>query len=419
MDKAPDILFNYLRDAIYAPKKAVLNVEELPDDFQDLGHGLTFFVDCVAEITKVMRGMSKGQIDVSALSRENELAAPLKSLVASMKHLTWQSQRIAQGDYSQRVDFMGEFSEAFNQMTTQLAERQRNLEEKIYEIQKKSISLEHSNRLLVSLMEHVPHQIIVIEQKTRKILVLNESAFKELSRDSNYLPYFMQKTQDITEHYCGIEIEYIKGETLRYFEVNSYLIDWDGINAKILVIEDISKSKFAIKELEIQVYQDDLTHLYNRAYGMKVLDEWVARKRKFVVIFSDLDHLKYVNDEFGHAEGDLYIINAGKHLKTFSSDSIVCRFGGDEFMLLAADIDYDTAHEKMQEIYDGFKKDKHLHDKEFVYSISYGIVAIGSDNNMLPSEILIIADENMYSNKRMRKKARQQEAALKASPIIS
>jgi len=408
IDKAADSLFNYLRDAIYAPQNAVLDVESLPEDFQTFGHGLKFFVECVSEIKKVTQGMSRGEFDTTVLSRGNELAAPLKSLMASIKHLTWQSQRIAQGDYSQRVDFMGEFSMAFNQMVEQLAERQGSLEEKIDEVLKKSVALEHGNRLLESLIQHVPQQIIVVDRSTQNVLVANALAMKEIVDDGDYLRHFIQSTHNTSKHGNEIEVKYRKNDVVRYFEVKSYLIDWDGANAEIFVINDISESRIAIQELETQAYHDNLTGLYNRAFGMKVLEDWVAEKRKFVMVFSDLDSLKYINDEFGHNEGDLYIVNAGKHLKTFLPDAIVCRLGGDEFMLLAAEINYDDAHEKMSEIYQNFSNDDHLKDKDFMYSLSYGIAVVENNNRLSSSEILSIADENMYANKRMRKRARQQ-----------
>jgi methyl-accepting chemotaxis protein len=48
-----------------------------------------------------------------------------------MQHLTWQAKQVANGDYSQRVDFMGEFSEAFNFMIVSLDNRERQLKKKI------------------------------------------------------------------------------------------------------------------------------------------------------------------------------------------------------------------------------------------------------------------------------------------------
>ena len=75
--------------------------------------------------------MSVGNFDCALPSPDNEIAASLKSLHASLKHLTWQAQQVAKGDYNQRVDFMGDFSIAFNNMIEQLNQRHMdNQEEK-------------------------------------------------------------------------------------------------------------------------------------------------------------------------------------------------------------------------------------------------------------------------------------------------
>jgi len=127
-DSAADILLNYLRDVIYgssnaARDSAVLNINELPEDFRDLGRGIKFFAECVTDTMTLAKDMSKGVLNSELPPRDNEIAAPLKSLHASLKHLTWQTQQITHGDYNQRVNFMGEFSASFNKMIEQLAER--------------------------------------------------------------------------------------------------------------------------------------------------------------------------------------------------------------------------------------------------------------------------------------------------------
>jgi two-component system, cell cycle response regulator len=70
--------------------------------------------------------LSKGDLSAS-LKQRGILAGELKSLQANLKHLTWQTQRIATGDFTQRVDFMGEFSEAFNTMVRNLNEARQKL----------------------------------------------------------------------------------------------------------------------------------------------------------------------------------------------------------------------------------------------------------------------------------------------------
>jgi GGDEF domain-containing protein len=77
-------------------------------------------------------------------------------------------------------------------------------------------------------------------------------------------------------------------------------------------------------------------------------------------------------------------------------------------MLLAPDISYDEAHNIMKKIYQNFQNDEYQKDKVYSYSISYGITAVEPDNKMAAGDILSIADEKMYENKRANKKARAQ-----------
>ena len=128
VEPVAEVLLNYLRDVMRSPSNApqssaVLAIDELPEGFRELGKGLQYFAECVMETRALAKDMSKGILTNELPPRENEIAAPLKSLHASLKHLTWQAQQITRGDYNQRVNYMGEFSASFNKMIEQLAER--------------------------------------------------------------------------------------------------------------------------------------------------------------------------------------------------------------------------------------------------------------------------------------------------------
>lgn len=408
MEPTAEILFNYLRDVIYNPTNAVLDVEKLPGDFREFGRGLQYLADCVFETKSLARAVSKGDLSGALPSRGNEIAAPLKSMHASLRHLIWQAQRIARGDYSQRVNFMGEFSDAFNSMVEQLADRQRKLEDKINQIQMKTASLEQSNLLLTNLIKYAPQQIFVLDSETREILLMNEIAKSEINNDVNYLENLtriISGSSDLEDE-RGIPVTYPRGKKERHLEVKKYYTEWKNANAVVFVVNDVSATKNKIEELEGQVYNDSLTGLFNRTFGMLTLDNWLREKKRFTLIFADLDKLKYINDQFGHQEGDLYIKNAAKHLQTFSSDVVACRVGGDEYMLLAPDLNYEEAYFKMSRVYKNFQNDTYLNDKPFSYSISFGIVCVDKDNDLPASDILSAADDRMYLNKRIRKKAR-------------
>ena len=89
MNPIAEIFFNYLSNAIYDPANAVLDIEELPEEFRDFGIGLRYFAECVMETKVLAEGLAKGDLAEKIPSPGNEIASPLKSLHASLKHLTW------------------------------------------------------------------------------------------------------------------------------------------------------------------------------------------------------------------------------------------------------------------------------------------------------------------------------------------
>lgn len=409
MSVTSDLLFNYLREVFYGTKNAELELAQLDEDFISFSKGLMYFAQCFYNYNEFANALAKGDLSVKPPPPENELVAPLKSLHASLKHLTWQTKQVAQGDYSQHVDFMGEFADAFNTMIKQLADRQRKLENEVSLSKKHAKALEQSNLLLSRLTHYIPQQIFVVAVEKYEVLLMNDFARKEIYRDT----YYIHKVMELLPARQGMrgsnyaEIQLNQNNQERYLAVNSYYIEWNEISAAALVINDISDEKKLRKELEDQAYRDSLTHVHNRFYGMLILSEWVSDKKRFILVFVDLDNLKYVNDEHGHYEGDEYIIRVANHLGTFSENAEVCRIGGDEFMLMIPDTDECDVYSFMEKISVMIENDEYLTDKDYRYSISYGIVAVDENNNLPSSSILSIADERMYEHKRARKKERR------------
>ena len=109
--------------------------------------------------------LANGRIDYDIPPRIHLLDA-LKSLQSSLKHLTWQTQEVANGDYEQRVDFLGEFSEAFNKMVAALRDKQQREREAMELIQKHAAELtvarnaaENANKTKSAFLANVRHEI--------------------------------------------------------------------------------------------------------------------------------------------------------------------------------------------------------------------------------------------------------------------
>ncbi len=88
--------------------------------------------------------LSKGELAEIKISPKNYFGSPFKELHSHLLHLTWQTNQVANGDFSQRVDFMGDFSEAFNTMIVSLDNNEKLLKRKIDDLEK---ALSHINNL--------------------------------------------------------------------------------------------------------------------------------------------------------------------------------------------------------------------------------------------------------------------------------
>jgi len=101
---------------------------------------------------------------------------------------------------------------------------------------------------------------------------------------------------------------------------------------------------------------DSLTGLPNRSFCMKHLEKAVRRGRarggdRFAILHAELDGLKFVNDNFGHAGGDALLIAAAQRLQgSVRAEDLVARWGGDEFILVLGDADERDASSVAQRI---------------------------------------------------------------------
>ena len=165
------------------------------------------------------------------------------------------------------------------------------------------------------------------------------------------------------------------------------------------------QKKLASKVNDMYI-KDTLTGLYNRN-GFNTIYAKIKNSRKnqgktITVIMSDLDGLKYINDNFGHAEGDKAIATAAHALKKACPNKAVCvRFGGDElFAVIIDECDTESIINKIYEI---------LNDYNIHSGLSYSVVAsCGANTSVLDKnfdikDALRIADEQMYEIKRKRK----------------
>ncbi|MDO4483460.1 MAG: diguanylate cyclase [Clostridia bacterium] len=270
------------------------------------------------------------------------LAAPLKELQGNLRHLSWQTQQVAKGDFSQRVDFMGEFSQAFNTMTTQLAEKTESLMEEKKLVDAMNTELQKSLDLMLELADDTHSMIYVISCDDNRLIFQNRTAqwFEKIhpGETEKLWKSFSGRTFPENGRHDTWEIvlrpEGKNDDT--YLRIETHPIQWSGTPALAHVITDITQQKQQESFFHSLAYADPLTGLHNRRYAMDRLEALSRGNAPFVLTMVDIDYLKYCNDTFGHEKGDEYLKAVAALMKTqYGGD--VCRVGGDEFFIIKED----------------------------------------------------------------------------------
>ena len=101
-------------------------------------------------------------------------------------------------------------------------------------------------------------------------------------------------------------------------------------------------------------FTDALTGLYNRHYLNDFLEKFTSMRKddtNFAVVFIDIDNFKLVNDTLGHVAGDCILKILASKLKSLTrSKDILCRYGGEEFIIIFSDIPKEKALKKAEHI---------------------------------------------------------------------
>ena len=173
--------------------------------------------------------------------------------------------------------------------------------------------------------------------------------------------------------------------------------------------------KWVLKRLERISEIDSLTGVYNRTgYEnriYKVFEDAKEHDKDFLIIMGDLDCLKKINDNYGHAEGDNAIRIIAKAIQnSFTEDEAVARIGGDEFIMFGAgSFDEEKLKQYPVRINDYLDHYNENSSKPYVIAISLGIYCckVSADSEL--KQWLDKADENMYVNKKGKVKIFQKE----------
>jgi diguanylate cyclase (GGDEF)-like protein len=189
----------------------------------------------------------------------------------------------------------------------------------------------------------------------------------------------------------------------------SFVAIKDMLNNTLFQIDSFNQIQAYSKQMENLSLTDSLTGLKNRrgfeANTEDKFNELVKKGKRPGVLYCDVDRLKYINDTFGHAEGDFIIKQTAKVLnRFFFHDEVIARIGGDEFIVFIDDVDNLTMQQILDDIEEFTSEINKKINKPYEYKLSFGISSYSSQSKDILGKIIKEADQKLYQRRKIRRK---------------
>ena len=372
----------------------------------------------------VVTGISFLAIALTAFLYRRFILQPIELITRESKKFIendqYQSEPIAEPT---GLEFK-ELVHSFNQMTGHLKEFKTGVEDKVTE---RTRLLEEASRLVQEVLDTTPNMLCLLNTEIDQFNYVNREFADFFGVDSEEMislgPVFMRgrlfpndqanfkkheqallvaKDEEVTE--TDYRIANSKGEW-RWLSIRSIIFQRNRENKPKLVLhvgQDITNLKETEEKLRFLSIHDQLTGLYNRLY----FDEEIYRLEHgrvfpISVIMADLDNLKWVNDTFGHSEGDEMLRVAASILKSsFRAEDVVARMGGDEFAALLPGANQEAVSKIIERINEKIQHHPLFRSRAMI-GISLGSATIQKGDSL--DEALKLADAQMYLVKQSRK----------------
>jgi len=211
----------------------------------------------------------------------------------------------------------------------------------------------------------------------------------------------------------GISVNIPMASLMKEMRVNNYIMLGSGILviAVLFGILYLISRRFVIAlthaqgELVEMAATDALTKLPNRRVGIERLEEEISRHNRqnypLSCLMLDIDHFKEVNDKYGHLAGDAVLVSFGEVLsKTVRRHDFICRYGGEEFMVLLPETDLDAAITVAKKVMDSVIKNITVYNDHIIgVTVSIGVAQMSLGDDETADSLIHRADYMLYQAK--------------------
>lgn len=364
---------------------------------------ITMYMESEARMRQLAE---KKQARVDALARANAMFTALAN-VSSKIQLATTTDAIfkALGDELQglNINFMimllkpdaGEFAPQYLSLSPEAIGRLESLlgSQESFLLPTKSLPLKY-------ISNNPPPGVYVESAMEMAQVVLTEVAentFEQVCRDANITPRTKGAYLPLSEKNHMTGMLSVWGEALRRTDMTGLTLFANQLEAAL----ESAKLYTDLQQLSIQ---DELTGIYNRRgfydLGRREVERSLRYNRPLSLLMVDMDFFKLVNDRYRHVAGDrlLRLVARRMHSSLRELD-IICRYGGDEFVVILVETDMDTARqvaERLRLMVAGTQFEVEGHTLSL--STSIGVAALSSRHHTLEA-LLEDADEALYQSK--------------------
>ncbi len=286
-----------------------------------------------------------------------------------------------------------------------------------------------------TVMEHIPEMVFVVDAHNR-VLDANSVAQKMLAKSMdeiigrNPIDVF-REWPELVNHFLSTDETHeeiqIPGNPPRTVElVISHLYNrFNTLEGRVIVAHDVTEHKWLENDLKLandvlkiqlaeieelraklqeQAIRDPLTNVYNRRYMAEFLDQETARATRenypISIVIMDMDHFKQFNDNYGHKCGDVVLQAFANFLVEHTRrGDVVCRYGGEEFVILMPNAALDMSYDRVEAWRQDFSESAILYEgMKFSATFSAG-VAVFPEHGITGDATLVAADKALYVSK--------------------